>query len=95
MYTLLEDKSDQDSQSSEDYEALLSESSTQGRKATRRSSFWYLVILAPIVSIGLVGLGVWIGSRWLLNPNDVCPRHVQHYCKLPLSIQSFERQLKL
>ena len=93
MYSLLEDKSEQDSPS-EDYEGLLSGSFTPPQKGSRLRSLWVLVILAPVVSFGLFGLGVWVGVRWLANPNDVCPHHVQHYCKLAWSIES-AFQLKL
>lgn len=80
-YSLLEDKSDQDSQSSEDYEALLHNAQPSNKQPLRKKFLVLFAILIPIASICLIGLGAWIGSRWLANPNDFCPSHVQHYCQ--------------
>jgi len=82
MYTPIKEESDSDhesSPSSEDYESLLSHS--QARKASSRRNYFWLILALPIIAFSHVGLGVWIGSRWFANPNDVCPRHVQRYCK--------------
>lgn len=83
-YCPLEDKSEQDLRPSEDYEALLSSSGTFQRKQTRRNFVLLSAVLAPIASFCLLALGAWIGSKWFANPNDICPGHVQHYCKLLL-----------
>lgn len=92
MYTPAEDKSDQDSQNAEDYEALLSESSENHRPTTRKRFLWLAVVLIPVISLGLIGIGVWIGSRLFSNPDDLCPRHVQHYCKNTLTqSEGFDR----
>jgi len=81
LYTPLEeDKSDHDeSQSGEDYEALLSQAAT--RKRSSRRNLVLSIILVPTACLLLVGFGAWIGTRWLVNPDDFCPRHVQRYCK--------------
>ena len=87
MYTPLKEENDHESsQSGEDYDALLSES----RAARKRSSRFtmYLIIAIPIVSICLVGFGIWIGSRWFASPDDICPRHVQNYCMLTNTLQA-------
>ena len=81
-YSPLEDKSDQDSQPCEDNEALLSNTAPSNRETLPRKIMLISVILIPIASLCLIGLGAWIGRRWLANPNDICPSHVQHYCKL-------------
>jgi hypothetical protein len=83
-YSPLKDKSDQDSQPSEDYEALLSNNETAHQKALLLKVSLISAIIIPIASFCLFGFGVWIGSKWLANPNDICPSHVQHYCKLNL-----------
>ena len=80
-YSPLEDKSDLYSQPSEDYEALLSESRTSHKPPFQRKYVLLSAILIPIVSIILLGLGAWVGSRWLANANDICPNHIQHYCE--------------
>jgi len=77
MYTPLKDESQRDSQEGEDYEALLSQQETLHRK--KKSFFWISILSIPIASFCLLGLGAWIGSRWLANPNAICPAHVQHY----------------
>jgi len=79
MYTPLNDKVEDSSQEPEDYEALLTSSTAKRRDSTHRKRFWCTVFFGPVVSIGLVALGIWIGSRLYSNPDEICPRHVQHY----------------
>jgi hypothetical protein len=80
LYTPLEDKSEhEDSQLGEDYESLLSQAASS--KNSRRRLL-LLVFLVPIACFALIGFGMWIGSRWLVNPDNICPRHVQHYSPL-------------
>jgi hypothetical protein len=77
---LEEDKSDhEESQSGEDYEALLSQNAS--RKKVLRRNLIILVVLVPIACLLLIALGAWIGVRWLVTADDICPRHVQRYCK--------------
>ena len=80
-YAPLKEESERDSQSGEDYEALLSQQETLHRRESQNGFFWLLVVLIPITSVCLLGLGAWIGSRWFANPSDICPAHVQHYCE--------------
>jgi len=75
---LEEDKSDhEESQSGEDYEGLLSQ--TANRKKSSRRNLLLSILLVPIACLLLIGFGAWIGARWLVNPDDFCPRHVQRY----------------
>ena len=88
-YTPLEGESDQESQSFEDYEALLSSNQSHKRKSSPNPFIILLsVILVLVVTLCLVGLGVWIGRTRFANPNDICPSHVQHYCKKLYLLQS-------
>jgi hypothetical protein len=80
-YAPLKEESERDSQSGEDSEALLSQQETLHRRKSQNGFFWLLVVLIPITSVCLLGLGAWIGSQWFANPNDICPAHVQHYCE--------------
>ncbi|KAH8598700.1 hypothetical protein B0O99DRAFT_505716 [Bisporella sp. PMI_857] len=78
MYTPIKEEHDHESaQSSEDYDALLFESRATRKRSSRINL--YLISSIPLLSISLLGLGIWIGSRWFAHPNDICPRHVQHY----------------
>jgi hypothetical protein len=81
-YSPLEDKSENGSQPSEDSERLLgSDSEAVYRKPSRKVPIWIPIVLIPIISLCLVGFGVWIGSHWVADVNAVCLAHVQHYCE--------------
>jgi hypothetical protein len=80
-YAPLKEESERDSQSGEDYETLLSQQETLHRRKSQNGFFWLLVVLIPITSVCLLGMGAWIGSQWFANPNEICPAHVQHYCE--------------
>jgi hypothetical protein len=82
-YSPLAEKSDQDSQSSEDDEmqdSLLFSKHELGKAPISRKLVLLSAILIPLMSFFLLGLGIWVG-RWSVNPNDICPSHVQKYCK--------------
>ncbi|KAL3423001.1 tat pathway signal sequence [Phlyctema vagabunda] len=83
MYNPLTDKSetsDHDSQS-EDCETLLSNGSESSYKPAprRRNLTWLYITLIPTISVCLVGLGAWIGVRWMVNENSLCAAHNQEY----------------
>jgi hypothetical protein len=83
-YSPLEDKSENGSQSSEDYERLLSsDSEALFGKPSRKTPVWALIVLILVTSLCLIGFGVWIGSHWLTitSENAVCLEHVQKYCE--------------
>jgi hypothetical protein len=85
IYSPLEDKSENGSQPSEDSERLLgSDSGTVYRKPSRKVPIWVPIVLIPLISVCLVGFGVWIGSHWVADVNSVCLAHVQHYCEFRL-----------
>jgi len=79
VYNPLSDKSDQESQP-EDYETLLPNGSNESfRRASQRTLFWVSIVCVPIFSMCLVGLGVWIGSKWVFNADSFCARHETQY----------------
>ena len=78
-YHQVEDKSESDSQSADDCEGLLSQDSGSiFKKQPRGVPIWIAIFLVILSSIGFLGLGTWIGSRWT---NGYCLEHVQKYCK--------------
>ena len=81
MYSPLKDRSENSFQSSEDHESLLSGSEKSYGKPPPRTLIWVPILVLPIISVFLVGFGVWIGSHWFTNTNAVCLAHVQNYCK--------------
>jgi hypothetical protein len=82
-YSPLEDKSDQDSRSSEEdgtQDSLLSSPHTPRKEYIPRKLVLLSSILIPTASLLFLGLGIWIGRK-SVNANDICPVHVQHYCE--------------
>ena len=80
-YCPLQDKTEHDSQQGEDYDHLLPQEESLLRKSPQRTPTWVFITGIPIISILLVGFGVWIGSQWPANFNAKCLQHVQHWCK--------------
>ncbi|TVY92514.1 hypothetical protein LAWI1_G003671 [Lachnellula willkommii] len=86
MYTPLEDRSEQDSQPSEDYDQLLSKesqdpnSSFRPRSARGRNQILVQVFLTLLLSIFTFALGSYLGRYKFSNPNgrDFL-EHVQKY----------------
>lgn len=83
-YSPLDDKSDHDSRSSEEdgtRDSLLSDPPHLSRKEyISRKLILPFLILIPTASLLVLGLGIWIGRK-SVNPNDICPMHVQSYCE--------------
>ncbi|KAH7393363.1 hypothetical protein BKA64DRAFT_644116 [Cadophora sp. MPI-SDFR-AT-0126] len=76
-YEQVKDSSESGSQSADDCEGLLSQDSGPiFQKQTRGLPIWTAVFLLILSSIGFLGLGAWIGSRWT---NVYCLEHVQKY----------------
>jgi hypothetical protein len=81
-----EDKSEQDSQSAEDYEALLHDVSRspnrQRRERIPKICLDLFTITAGIlVALSLVGLGIWIGYL-LYSSGAASLEEIQKWCKL-------------
>lgn len=87
MYTLLEERREQDSQLSEDYDELFSkESQDFGPLSPGRSRnldhILFQIFLTLLISIFAFALGTWLGSYKLSKPSGrAYLEHVQQYCK--------------
>ncbi|KAH8775126.1 hypothetical protein BGZ57DRAFT_371344 [Hyaloscypha finlandica] len=88
MYSPLKDRSENSFQSSEDHESLLSGSEKSYGKPTPRTLIWVPILVLPIMSVFLVGFGVWIGSHWFTNTNAVCLAHVQNYSPIQKEVDN-------
>ncbi|PQE10985.1 tat pathway signal sequence protein [Rutstroemia sp. NJR-2017a BVV2] len=64
---------------SEDNEGLLSREQTTYRKPPRRSGMLWCILSIPLISLCSVIFGAWIGARFLVQPEKLCPEYVQHY----------------
>jgi hypothetical protein len=90
-----EEKSEQGSQSAEDYEALLFDGSRssngQGRERRPKICIDLFAITAGIlVALSLVGLGIWIGSL-LYSSRAASLEQIQKWCKsTPLMEEGLE-----
>jgi hypothetical protein len=79
-----EDKSEQDSQSAEDYEASLSDGSrsSNGQRRERRPKICldlFTITAGILVALPLVGLGIWIGYL-LYSSRAASPGQIQKWC---------------
>jgi hypothetical protein len=82
-YSHLNEKSEQGSRSSEDFETedtLLPEINRLRNVPISKTLLALCVIIIPVVSVFFVVLGILIGRR-SMNPNAICPSHVQKYCQ--------------
>lgn len=80
-YSPLQDKPEHDSQNGEDYDHLLPREESLLRKQPRGIPRWVIIVGGPIISLLLIGFGVWIGSHSSYNFNAKCLEHVQKWCK--------------